>query len=147
MSKHSMFELQKKVLLSLQVYQNIWIHVWTISGTGSYWLLRREIVVSFSDEKRDFCLFQSIQIGCGFRPVSTGCAFLGGKVAGPLNWRLTSTIPVCLHGLHGELSLRISSTHEVERKSFLSLDQLYFDHALGVALDFGPICISSFQND
>jgi hypothetical protein len=34
-----------------------------------------------------------------------------------------------------------------KRKSLLSFDQLYLDHALGVALDLGPVCILSSQND
>jgi len=34
-----------------------------------------------------------------------------------------------------------------ERKSLLSFDQLYLDHALGVVLDLGPVYILSFQND
>jgi hypothetical protein len=92
-------------------YHNIWTHVWTNSVTHTYWLVRREIVVSFSDdEERHFSVFQSLYIGFGFRPVSTGCVFPWGKVAGALNWRLTSTLPVYLHRLHGELSLRISYT-------------------------------------
>jgi len=100
------------IFASLPEYiQNIWTHVWTNSVTHAYWLLRLEIVVSFSDdEERHFSVSQSLQVGFGFRPVSTGCACPRGKVAGALNWRLTSTLPVCLHRLHGELSLRISYT-------------------------------------
>ena len=66
-------------------------------------------MVSFSDdEERDFSVFQSVQAGFGFRPVSAECAFPRGKVAGAINRRLTSTLPVCLRRLHGELYLRIS---------------------------------------
>jgi hypothetical protein len=49
-------------------------------------LLRREIVVSLSDdEEKHFSVFQSLQIGFGFRPVSAGRDFPRGKVAGALN--------------------------------------------------------------